>query len=177
MKKREFLFWISLLVLIVVSFGVWYFTRKNASVPVPNENSVSANATTTPILKPLYLEYDTGLPNGIILTDSQGRRSGEDPTTGTKYDEIPGVRYLHEPHSVQLIYSGPPVGEYDVNLIGAQTGKYTLEAYVFDGQHPPVPQKVYGDIRRSQIITYKQNYDPNNLVSSTLILQSTSTSK
>jgi hypothetical protein len=122
-------------------------------------------------LFPLYLEYDTGLPNGIIVTDSQGRRSGEDPTTGTKYDEIPGVRYLHEPHSVQLIYSGPPVGEYDVNLIGAQTGKYTLEAYVFDGQHPPVPQKVYGDIRAGSMAIYAHDYNSVDLQASTLQFQ------
>jgi|SRR5882724_697263 len=70
----------------------------------PNSATTSPQATTTATQPlnptsyvsrqlPLQAEYSVNLPNGIMLVDSQGRRTGKDPAAGVKYHEIPGTAY------------------------------------------------------------------------------------
>ena len=111
-----------------------------------------------------------------MLVDSQGRRTGEDPITGTLYEEIPNAAYgviTSTPgHPVgELTFSNLPKGQYTLYVLGGQTGIYTLDIANNHGQQP-----FQGTIQKGSMIAYVQGYDPNNLASSTFIASGTSSS-
>lgn len=79
-------------------------------------------------------------PGEIVLTDPQGRRVGYDPTTGTRYAEVPGGAYtlegmdfvdddgsfIPDEKSKFATVSGPVDGQYKVTVVGTGTGTYIL---------------------------------------------------
>jgi hypothetical protein len=122
-----------------------------------------------PIALPQINTYAIDLPNALMLIDSQGRRTGKDPVTDVSYHEVPGTTYFEEGHSGQLHFSDPPIGQYTLYVLGGQTGQYNLDSWVDDGgPNPPRPQRISGDIRVGSMVAYWQNYNPANVVSSTL---------
>jgi len=87
-----------------------------------------------------YLTYSLGSPAELLLTDSYGRRLGKDPRTGEEFREIPGGVYYEEfignpvneisfensdPTKV-LVVPNAGSGEYQLEVIGTGSGKYTL---------------------------------------------------
>jgi hypothetical protein len=118
---------------------------------------------------PAYIQYIVNLPNSLMLIDSYGRRTGKD-SYGTEYNEIPGTSYQEQERSGHLLFYTPPTGRYTIEVIGNQTGKYSLSNEVSDGQRDPVYQVLHGDIITDQAITYVQDYDSNNMASSTVVL-------
>jgi len=134
----------------------------------PESNS---SANTLLATAPLYVQYSIALPDGLLLTDASGRRTGEDPVTGAMYNEIPDASYVEQQHSWQLHFPQPVAGRYTIQIIGKHNGQYGLETDIFDGQNSLPTPRYSGSIKIGQVITYAQNYDPNNLASSTVVHQ------
>ncbi|HUC01276.1 MAG TPA: hypothetical protein VMA75_00005, partial [Candidatus Paceibacterota bacterium] len=85
----------------VVRDSYWYNTQflnqptstGPGTVNFYNNNIDGIEVYYDPPQVPIWGQYDINLPNGLILVDSQGRRTGEDPITGTLYNEIPNTAY------------------------------------------------------------------------------------
>ena len=170
---------ISASVLVIIIGVVVYLFRTNAPELSQMPTTQMVTTTTTPKASssdpyqakgPLHNAYDINTPNALMLVDSQGRRTGQDPTTGKIYQEIPGTSYIPQGTSAVLAFFSPPAGQYMIDILGGEAGTYHLDYKISDGQHPGPTYKLTGQITKGQKITYTQNYDPNNLASSTLIL-------
>lgn len=92
-------------------------------------------------------------PGELLLTDPQGRRVGYDPRTGTKYNEIPEAFYepigLEDaetgepgPYTKELEIPRPLAGDYQLDVIGTDTGTYTLEINATDPELNPSIEEV-----------------------------------
>jgi len=120
----------------------------------------------------LWGEYHVNAPNALILIDSQGRRTGKDPVTGTLYHEIPNTGYdeiADNPghRSGELFTSDLPNGKYTLYVLGGQTGAYWLDA-----SHYGQPDQTFGgNIQAGSMIAYLQNYDLAHIASSTFSYQ------
>ena len=121
---------------------------------------------------PLQAEYHVNLPNGVMLVDSQGRRTGKDPATGLAYHEIPGTEYgedcLGETDCVgELITTDLPAGQYMFYVLGGSTGSFWLDTANNRGSS----QNFSGHIQSGTMVSYTQNYSPAHFVSSSLSFQ------
>lgn len=111
--------------------------------------------------KEIFVEFEGGLdirihseterlepPAELLLIDSQRRKTGKDPRSNNTYQTIPGSSYEEEsiaddvtgdPGPVTLIIDirNPLSGEYDLLVIGTQTGKYTIEVTAHDRELEP----------------------------------------
>lgn len=151
-------------------------TRTSTQATATTTDQIPANVGSTPA-HPRINTYAINLPNALILVDSQGRRTGKDPITGLLYHEISGTSYFEEGHSGQLYFSTPSIGKYKVYVLGGKTGQYHLDSLVDDGgPHPPVAQRISGDIQAGSMIAYRQDYDTANIASSTLSFSDTASS-
>jgi hypothetical protein len=122
---------------------------------------------------PIWGQYDINAPEALMLVDSQGRRTGENPITGVFYREIPNTAY-----SIGASASGHPVGEltfsdlssgqYTLYVLGGATGAYGVGIGNNDGQ-----QSFQGNIRAGSMVAYVQNYNPADLASSTFVASGT----
>ena|SRR5882724_3807030 len=180
MNKKQ-LFVIIGLVLVVVLAARFLIGGTNTSTPKGSDATSTQTPSGTPpepsAQYPVLNAYSINLPNALILLDSQGRRTGKDPVTGTQYHEISGTTYFEEGHSGQLYFSAPPKGLYTLYVLGGQTGQYTVTSKMDDGgPKNPTRQIISGDIQKGSMVAYTQNYDLANVPSSTLVLQSSASS-
>ena len=79
-------------------------------------------------------------PAHLMVTDSQGRRSGFDATTGMTLDEIPGVIYSGTAAGVETITVTDREGlltDLQLTVTGFATGSYEIEAGSVDSIEPP----------------------------------------
>ena len=110
--------------------------------------------------------------------DSQGRRTGKDPATGTIYREIPGTSYAEDCLSKNMNCAGElftnslPDGRYTFYVLGGVSGKYGLSVYNNRG----LSQVFKGDIQLGTMAVYTQTYSAATFVSSTLSFQGTASS-
>jgi hypothetical protein len=122
---------------------------------------------------PLQAEYHVNLPNGIILVDSRGRRTGKDPASGTIYREIPGTSYAEDCLSTntncagELFTNNVPDGQYTFYVLGGVSGKYGLSAYNNRG----LSRAFRGNIQRGTMIAYTQQYDAANFANSSPVFE------
>lgn len=105
-------------------------------------------------------------PIELLVTDSQGRRTGFDPRIGIYYNEIPEADYALEPN----IAGGEPIKvfsaknynseSYTVAVIGTGSGAYELTYLTFTetGNGSEVFE---GVITKGEVQTVGINYDPN----------------
>jgi hypothetical protein len=123
---------------------------------------------------PLQGEYHINLPNGLMLVDSQGRRTGKDPKTGNIFREIPDTNYLEDCMSKiqncvgELFTENLPDGEYTFYVLASSTGKYGFSVFNNRGGN----QGFKGDIEHGTMVAYIQNYRSANFTSSTLAFKS-----
>jgi hypothetical protein len=187
MKKNK-LFVIALIIVLVgIIIGILALSHAHNNIAATNPvgtnttTTSSQNATTSQSTSstypPIWGEYHVNLPNALILVDSQGRRTGEDPITGTVYREIPGTNYgeVGSPSTNgagELFTSNLPSGEYTLYVLGDQTGSYWLDASHYDQSG----QIFRGTIQKGSMIAYVQNYNTDDIGSSTFIASSTSSS-
>lgn len=175
---------VGVIVVVLIAIAVLFSLQQRPTIPSIVMNSTSTNQTTTstpsstksPPQIPTWGQYDINIPNSLMLIDSQGRRTGEDPNTGTSYHEIPNTAYGVDEstpnHPVgELTFSNLPAGQYTLYVLGGQTGRYTLDIANNHGQQP-----FEGTIQKGAMIAFAQNYDPSNLASSTFSVSSTSSS-
>jgi len=82
-------------------------------------------------------------PGELLFTDPQGRKVGYDPISGITYNEIPRAFYesigLEDaesgdagPETKELEVPWPLAGDYQLQVIGTDTGTYTLEIRAYD---------------------------------------------
>jgi hypothetical protein len=174
MKKTAIIVIVLLVVVIIVGLGMWYSLGVNRlpsiQKPINNSLGTTSSTNTSSSVTDLFNIYSITAPDGLLLTDSSGRRTGEDPKTGVTYQEIPNTSYVPQPNEMQLTVNQPLEGQYTIQVIGKHTGQYSLWLGLENGaQGNPVTYT--GTIQQGQVITYTQNYDPSNLASSTLVFQ------
>ncbi len=160
---------------------VWYLTKylnQTSSTDIYGYNNAMDGIRVyyDPLEAPPVSEYHVNSPNTIMLVDSQGRRTGKDPSTGIFYREIPGTSYGEDGLSPtnrvgELFVSGVQDGQYTLYVLGGKTGPYWVDLGINDRQHPHKDQIIRGDIQAGSMIAYTQIYDSTNLANSTLTFQ------
>ena len=104
-------------------------------------------------------------PGELLVTDSQGRRTGFDPRTGQHYNEIPNSSYWEdqlvdlEPVKIFGVNNFAPE-EYTIEVIGTGTGPYTLHVGA-SGTRGSNEKVVTGEISAGDVHTVDLTYDPN----------------
>lgn len=166
------------IVVIVIALIIWagfvFLVKGNEGSTATNIATTTAttNPASTVSSSPSYVSlenyYIINTQDSILVTDAQGRRAGQDPMTGMTYNEIPGSDYSDQQYTSLTIPNVMP-GTYTITVGGS--GPYTLEATIGQGLSTVAPQVISGTLTAGKTITYTQNYDPNNLASSTLVLQ------
>ena len=109
-------------------------------------------------------------PAEMLVTDSLGRRTGIDPTTGEEFSEIPGASYGDEylspaddsgggtMHTKVLVL--PEGGIYTVEVIGTGDGSYTLLAISSGDGGQPLSQSITRSVTPGQVDSYVLDYSP-----------------
>jgi hypothetical protein len=156
------------------SHGLVAVSTQPTSTVVGQAASSTASSTAPHVRQPaIWGEYIVNEPNALILVDSQGRRTGKDPNTGTLYHEIPNTSYVEEATSPghpngELFVSDLSNGQYTLYVLGGRTGSYALDI-ASDKNN----QAFQGNIQTDWMIAYAQTYDLANLASSTFSFQRT----
>lgn len=181
--KRTIPWIVVLFAIVVAGLVVWSFAANDsASVKQaesnahPTSTTVSAPTSTPSSLSDLFNVYSVANPDGLLMTDSSGRRTGQDPRTGAVYQEIPNTTYVPQPHGIQLTFTNPPAGIYTIQIVGNHTGQYKFGVSINNGAQQAQMPTYSGSIQPGQIVTYAENYDPSNWASSTLVLENTASS-
>ncbi|MEK7521058.1 MAG: hypothetical protein AAB560_03195, partial [Patescibacteria group bacterium] len=137
----------------------WYNTKKlNDSENFANEvrgynnyfdtaNLFSYLETPKKLTASIYLYLAS--PAELLIVDPLGRKLGKDPIANTVYNEIPDGSYTQEGpiitsdtsldpnqiHKTKVIYIPTPVeGNYDIRVIGTDTGIYEISTLIYDNQ-------------------------------------------
>ncbi|HEX2987824.1 MAG TPA: hypothetical protein VHS06_06600 [Chloroflexota bacterium] len=109
-------------------------------------------------------------PAELLVRDAQGRRSGIDPRTGAKYDEMPDCVYYEDgidDHSSQPLAIGstktfycygPQSGRYDIQVIGIGTGSYRVEVLAYDDTGQPSTGELSGQAQQGAVDSYRAEY-------------------
>jgi hypothetical protein len=185
-KKRLFIGSIVIILIVVAVILIWHYlyVRPWNLAPYPNMGTASAPTSKTPAtivssttsatiasqpaspVSKTY-EYHVNAPNTLMLVDSQGRRTGENPVTGTLYHEIPGTSYSEEGMSPtnqigDLIVQGVSDGQYALYVLGGKTGSYWV------GIAGSPSQTIYGNIDVGTMAAYTIGYSELNTASSGL---------
>jgi len=80
------------------------------------------------------LRFSMYSPADLLLTDKEGRRTGFDPITGTILNEIPGSYYTgQDEHPETITVTGGNISDYNLQVVGNDTGLYTLDMVAMDG--------------------------------------------
>jgi len=151
----------------------WYNTKylnqaeTSSTIKNYNNNIDKVRVYHDPPNPPRTYEYHVNLPNALMLVDSQGRRTGKDPSAGVFYHEIPGTGYGEGEHSGQLGISGP-VGQYTLYILGGTTGSYWIGAWP--------PQEVTGNIQASAMDVYTLDFSPTSTENPKLVFRNTASS-
>ncbi|MGC9599638.1 MAG: hypothetical protein ABSE18_04610 [Minisyncoccia bacterium] len=124
-----------------------------------------------------YILLQTNLP-GTFATDPSGNRVGRDEVASATYNEISSASYSTAHQTTHVLIPDSMAGKYTITLTAKSLwySGYALQAWIGGNQNPvPNVQDLTGNINNEQTVTYSLNYDPNNVVSSTLVLAATST--
>lgn len=103
-------------------------------------------------LSPILSAQGDG-PISISFVDSQGRRTGYDPSVGQGVVEIPGSTYNGLGSNPQLVTISAPYGEYLVETHGAAEGYYRLEIVSAALEYRHVDASV-SNIRLNETVKY-----------------------
>ena len=110
-------------------------------------------------------------PAEMLFTDPIGRRLGKDPTNNVEYNEIPEGVYYQEgignpfpetsvpnEESKNIWIPDPIDGKYDIQIIGTESGSYTLDTLIYDqtGQSKDVTQE--GNTSLNNIQNFELDY-------------------
>jgi pimeloyl-ACP methyl ester carboxylesterase/photosystem II stability/assembly factor-like uncharacterized protein len=102
-------------------------------------------------------------PVDILITDSQGRRVGTDPTTGQKFNEVNGAYYNNQNDSEYAILPNSDSGLYKITAIGVNQGEYRIESHYLDiNEELDVESSYIGATEAGRIETLEVNLDINS---------------
>jgi len=96
-------------------------------------------------------------PGDLYVTDPQGRHTGVDPVTGEVVEEIPGAFYSGAEVEPQFISIEDMSGPWQVQIVGTDTGSYTLLGEDVHIQGHGQPQ-VEGSIEPGALDSYVSAY-------------------
>ncbi|MEK7657812.1 MAG: NosD domain-containing protein [Patescibacteria group bacterium] len=112
-----------------------------------------------------------GSPAELLVTDPQGKKLGKDPITNAFYGEIPDGFYTAEsilsseselseiPDATKILYIAEPLsGQYNVKIIGTNTGSYTFDLLVYDDNGQSLSVVSEGITESNNIQTFELNY-------------------
>ncbi|PIS39617.1 MAG: hypothetical protein COT33_01040 [Candidatus Nealsonbacteria bacterium CG08_land_8_20_14_0_20_38_20] len=137
-------------------------------------NLFSYLAVPKPITASIYISLAS--PAELLITDPLGRKLGKDPTTNTVYDEIPDSSYTQEGSIItsetpltelpeaKVIYIPTPIdGKYDIQVIGTESGSYTMGLLAYDetGQSKDTTQT--GSTTINNIQEFELNYSTSTI--------------
>jgi hypothetical protein len=96
-------------------------------------------------------------PGDLYVTDPQGRHAGVDPVTGQVLDEIPGALYSGPDVEPQFVSIGHMSGPWQVEIVGNETGPYTLAGEQID---PESHSQTYaeGSLEAGALDSYVSTY-------------------
>ena len=112
-------------------------------------------------------------PAELLIIDPLGRKLGKDPITGTVYDEIPDSIHTQEGPIVssdvpidpdempenKVIYISSPINEeYDIKVIGTNSGSYTLSLLGYDENGNSKDLTIKGNTTTNNIQEFELNY-------------------
>jgi hypothetical protein len=87
-------------------------------------------------------------PAELLLVDPESRRTGRDPIVDTTFSEIPDASYGYEgiddavsgapgPQTAIIDVRNPATGEYSLQVIGKEPGRYDLSIRGYDSEMEP----------------------------------------
>ena len=147
MKKKIFILSLFLMVVVLgIAFGNNQLdVQKNDTVlPLPANR---AKKIASPENRGAFLIHFSGHgihpPADLLIENSEGLKTGYNPITGVYYSEIPKSYYesigLQDaetgdpgPTTKELAIGQPITGDYELYVIGTDTGTYTLEIRAYD---------------------------------------------
>jgi hypothetical protein len=123
-------------------------TSSPASPPYSNDSAIERLSTTTPTAPKDVSELDLALTGNVslLLTDSDGQRTGSDPISGHQLQEIPNSVYFEDSvsgevnRSIQILQ--PQAGRYQVTLVGLGMASYQFSIRTFSRNGEPQPELV-----------------------------------
>lgn len=128
-------------------------------------------STSTAELAGIFLSLAS--PAELLVTDPNGQRAGKDPVSGIVYDEIPGGSYFQEglssdaletpppPHEVKHLWiSQPVIGQYNIKVVGTNSGSYVFDSLVYDAQEQSHTQTFSGNTQSGLVSEYILNFTP-----------------
>ncbi len=149
-----------------------YLDQLNGSYIQDYNNNFRGLRLFSPIATvPDSISANLASPAEMLFTDPQGRKLGKDPITNITYSEIPNALYYQEgignpfpeiPISTKeskFIWMPDPMnGKYNIQVIGTETGSYTLSILVYDqnGDSKNISQE--GSIIPNTIQEFDLNY-------------------
>jgi hypothetical protein len=130
-----------------------------------------ADGSQAPADHPVHFSIYLHSPAELLLTDSQGRRTGYDPVSGQTFEEIPGATYsveadfdeetdelLDETKVLEIMEPG--VGQFSLQVCGTGSGTYDMEI-VGINKHLTSSGTSYQNvpITPNHVDTYRIQYD------------------
>ncbi len=125
------------------------------------------------------ITFALGSPAELLITDSLGRKLGKDES-GVEYNEIPNAAYFEDgfdnpigenPSSQErnkLIQILEPInGNYALQVIGTDSGSYTIDSVVYDNQGQSHASTLTGNTDINISADYNLNYNaelPQNII-------------
>src|SRR3989344_1417635 len=123
-----------------------------------------------------------GSPAELLLTDSQGRKLGKDEN-GIEYGEIPNASYFQDGFDSpfgenlspqernKLIQILEPIdGDYQLQVIGAGEGDYSLSSNFYDTQGNVNHQEFHSETALGYTAQYNLSFDSSNSINTTIEL-------
>jgi hypothetical protein len=114
-----------------------------------------------------------GSPAELLITDPNGNQLGVTPTTGTIYNGIDGAGYASDgisdggqmnpnrPAESKVAWIPNPVsGSYNVQVVGTDSGAYTLQTLSYDANGSAHSQTVTGNTAPNVTTGYLLNFTP-----------------
>lgn len=127
---------------------IYYLTRnlnqsRSSYIYDYDNHFVSLRLFSSVAILPDSISAHLASPGELLFTDSQGRKLGKDPINNIEYNEVPNGVYYQEsignpesdivPEESKNIWIPDPIdGQYDIQIIGTETGSYTLGTLIYD---------------------------------------------
>ncbi|MBI5401698.1 PxKF domain-containing protein [Candidatus Wolfebacteria bacterium] len=118
------------------------------------------------------LSLNLASPAEFLVTDPLGRKYGKDPSINIEYTEIPDASYFTESiddptgellpsdHENKTLYIENPLdGQYDIKVIGTDSGSYAADSVVYDNQGQAHTQTFTGNTNTNITASYSLNYN------------------
>lgn len=151
----------TLLITLIGALALWYnesrppvlntnkiSTSSPALPPYSNDSAIQESSTTIPTAPKDISELDLAVTGNVslLLTDSDGQRTGRDPISGRQLQEIPNSIYFEDSvpgevnQSIQILQ--PKAGRYQVILIGLGMASYQLSIRTFSRSGESQPELI-----------------------------------